>query len=230
MIDRITLSLQYAKGKGIEIGAYHSAFPVNLELCQMTYVDKHPYEKLVEMASLDPNLKNSHFTIAPVDIVDDGETLKKVDRNSYDFVVSSHQLEHCYNPIGALENQLKLLKPNGVGIFILPNHDNPIDKNREVTALHHLIGHVMWRTASLDRRDHFQEYLSVVDGLKGPELSQRIQECVDNNADIHFHVFDQDLVMQMLSWAQQRFEPNLIFKTELFSFNGSEMFFVLRRL
>lgn len=229
MITRSLLSYEYARGKGVEIGAYHNPFPVREDV-KMTYVDKRSYDELIAMRNADPNL-NSSLPLSRVDIVDDGETLTNVPRGAFDFVVSSHQLEHCFNPLMALENQLALLKPNGVGIFILPNRDNQIDKNRYVTTLEHLIGHYLGGGKTEEKlKEHFEEYFSVVDHLKGEPLKKRIEDSIKDNSDVHFHVFDSDLVIQMLAWCTDRCEVfSPLFKVELFYFIAAEIFFVLRK-
>lgn len=224
MIDRNQLSEKYARGSGLEIGAYHNPFPFSKSRASMTYVDKRSYDDLIKMRNEDPNLSN-FLNVAPVDIVDCGETLGLIADNTYDFVVSSHQLEHCFCPITALLNQMRVIKPGGVGIFILPNHNNPIDKNRQITTIGHLVDHYVKAPECPDRYDHFIEYLSIVDGLKDLELSKRAHECIDNHSDIHFHVFDQTLIVDMIQWSNDK-----DFKLELFSFEGHEIFFILRKL
>jgi len=57
----------------------------------------------------------------------------------YDFVISSHVLEHTANPILALSQWLRLLKDQGTLVLILPHKDNTFDHRRPVTTLEHLI-------------------------------------------------------------------------------------------
>jgi predicted SAM-dependent methyltransferase len=51
--------------------------------------------------------------LVPIDVIDNGETLSTVEDDSLDFIVANHFLEHCENPIGAIRNHLKKIKPGG---------------------------------------------------------------------------------------------------------------------
>src|ERR1022692_2414923 len=58
---------------------------------------------------------------------------------SYDFVCSSHTLEHCANPIRALRECSRVLKSDGYLFLVLPHKDETFDHKRPVTKLDHLI-------------------------------------------------------------------------------------------
>ena len=53
----------------------------------------------------------------------DAELMAGVADNTFDFVHSSHCLEHMRNPRTALANWLRILKPNGHLICIIPDED-----------------------------------------------------------------------------------------------------------
>jgi SAM-dependent methyltransferase len=46
---------------------------------------------------------------------------------SYDFLLSSHTLEHTANPILALREWLRVLKDNGVVVLVLPHKEGTFD-------------------------------------------------------------------------------------------------------
>jgi len=228
---RRKLSDRYAYGIGLEIGAYHNPFPLNPYIKNMIYVDKWPYEKLLEMRDNDPNL-GSHIPIAPVHIIDDGQTLEKIRDQSVDFVVSSHQIEHCFSPLTAIENQLRVLKPGGHLICIVPDHKNLIDQNRKITTLDHLIRDYQFVEEPLYQYEellsHYREYLEVVDGIKDPVHKDQIAiQRIKDNEDIHFHCWDLDTLNKMFMWAQARFIYKFSF--EIFVPTPSETFIVLKR-
>jgi predicted SAM-dependent methyltransferase len=54
------------------------------------------------------------YGLVEVDIVDDGENLSSVLDASVDFIIANHMIEHCQNPIFAIENWLRVLKLGGI--------------------------------------------------------------------------------------------------------------------
>lgn len=62
--------------------------------------------------------------VKPWDLPDgDAQYMKGVEDNYYDFVHSSHCLEHMRNPIEAFENWLRICKPNGHLVVTIPDED-----------------------------------------------------------------------------------------------------------
>lgn len=59
--------------------------------------------------------------------------------HSYDFILSCHSLEHIANPIRALKEWLRVLKPNGVLGLAVPNRDGFLGLVRPVTSLDHIV-------------------------------------------------------------------------------------------
>lgn len=103
---------EYLKGTGIEIGPGSNPFPIPRR-CEIKYVDR-----------------NSG------DITDDAETLSKFPDNSQDFVIMSHVLEHLPNPMRAIENIHRVLKPGGVTFIVVPNKNlNKEDINQGLTSI-----------------------------------------------------------------------------------------------
>ena len=65
--------------------------------------------------------------------------LTKARRHSYDFILSSHMLEHSANPLKILGTIGDLLVPHGTLILLLPDKVWTFDHRRPVTTLRHLI-------------------------------------------------------------------------------------------
>jgi ubiquinone/menaquinone biosynthesis C-methylase UbiE len=58
------------------------------------------------------------------DIADgDAELMGSIKDNTFDFVRSSHCLEHMRNPSIAFDNWLRILKPGGYMICLIPDED-----------------------------------------------------------------------------------------------------------
>jgi predicted SAM-dependent methyltransferase len=91
---------QYFIGKGIDIGAGE--------------------DSLVNYMNFFPGIIN----VKSWDLIDgDAEFMHKVQDNNYDFVHSSHCLEHMIDPYQALENWIRICKPNGHLIIVVPDED-----------------------------------------------------------------------------------------------------------
>lgn len=97
------------------------------------------------------------FTVAPIErtILTDGfrehassrsiaDFYCRADRipcmdEAFDFVLSEHVLEHLANPLRALREWRRILKPGGIVFLFLPHRDRTFDRNRERTPLAHLL-------------------------------------------------------------------------------------------
>jgi SAM-dependent methyltransferase len=127
---------------------------------------------------------------------------------SFDFVVSSHCLEHLANPLGALQEWHRVTRTGGCLVVILPDPTRTFDHRRSVTTLDHLRMDRARGTSEEDRT-HFAEVLALHDLALDPEAGDptafRIR--VNNNAVqrcVHHHVFDEALLIAALhetGWA-----------------------------
>ena len=57
---------------------------------------------------------------------------------SQDFIIANHLLEHVADPIGALEEWYRLLRPDGILFLALPDKRVTFDKDRPRTTLDHV--------------------------------------------------------------------------------------------
>jgi len=63
-------------------------------------------------------------SVRPWDLPDgDAQYMSTVEDNTYDFVHSSHCLEHLYDPKLALQNWIRICKPGGHLIITIPDED-----------------------------------------------------------------------------------------------------------
>jgi hypothetical protein len=115
LLTRETIARTYLRGEGIEIGALHRPLPVPKN-ARVKYVDRVSRRELAnQYPELDPR------QMVDVDIVSDGETLDSVADESQDFVIANHFLEHCQNPILAVENMLRVLRLEGIAYLAVPD-------------------------------------------------------------------------------------------------------------
>jgi SAM-dependent methyltransferase len=113
--------------------------------------------------------------------------------NSYDAVISSHVLEHLANPLGALAEWRRVVRPGGYVLLIVPHRDATFDHRRPVTTLDHLHADAAHRTGE-DDVTHLEEVLRLHDLERDPGapgravFEQRCREAVTTRA-LHHHVF-----------------------------------------
>jgi SAM-dependent methyltransferase len=110
----------YCRGKGIEIGS----------------CGKHTVK-----GSLLVDIVDNFSSAAPykVDYRADAHELPKIESSSLDYVCASHVLEHLTNPIKAIKEWMRVLKPGGVLWLKIPDKRKTFDRKRERTKLSHLI-------------------------------------------------------------------------------------------
>jgi len=134
----------------------------------------------------------------------DSIDLSKIKDETYDFILSSHSLEHIANPIKALKEWLRVLKANGALLLILPNKEFTFDNKRPITKFEHLIADYNLGTTEEDLT-HLEEILTLHD-LTRDELAGTKEEFKKrslqnfNNRCLHHHVFDLELLGRVLDY------------------------------
>ena len=131
--------------------------------------------------------------------VAEGADLKGVPTGGYDFVLSSHTLEHTADPLRALRAWKGLLRPGGTLILIVPHRDGTFDHRRPVTALAHLVQDFE-RQMGEDDMTHLPEILALHDVARDPGIADvaAFRERAARNAEVrsmHHHVFDTRLAV-----------------------------------
>lgn len=131
--------------------------------------------------------------------------LTGIPSSAYDFVLSSHALEHVANPLLALESWKRVLKPNGAFLIVLPHKDGAFDHRRPVTSLEHLVEDFERNTPESDLT-HLDEIVRLHDLSLDPgdctleEFKARSQKNVENRC-LHHHVFDTELAVRVVDQA-----------------------------
>jgi len=121
------LAHKYLDGlKGVEIGgAAHN--PFGLDTINVDILPESVYQQKQIEIGLEP---------MKIDVVASGDDLP-FDDKSYDFVISSHVIEHFYDPIKAL---LEWHRVASKYIFIIcPHKDRMFDRDKETTTLYELL-------------------------------------------------------------------------------------------
>jgi len=199
----------FRKGVGLEIGGPSSIF--GRKGIIPVYLD----------ASKIDNINFSHNTVWEGDISDnagfvfnkraaagcqyigEASNLDMIEDSSYDFILSSHCIEHIANPIKALTEWIRVLKSEGLLVLVLPHKEGTFDHQRPVTSLEHLIQDF---ENQIDESDmtHLEEILKLHDLTKDPgagdlltfkKRSKRNRE----NRCLHHHVFDTKQAVEMVN-------------------------------
>ena len=129
--------------------------------------------------------------------------LTAIEDSSYDFLLSSHSLEHVANPIKALKEWKRIIRPGGKLVLILPDKRYTFDNRREYTSLAHLVEDYNRGTDENDTT-HLEEILSTFDEEAAKVQLREYSTLVANNYSnrcAHHHVFSQEVIRQMLEFA-----------------------------
>jgi len=128
----------------------------------------------------------------------EASNLERIANNSYDFVLSSHSLEHSANPLQCLAEWVRVLKPGGALVLVLPDSRFTFDHRRPTTSFQHLLDDYCNSTGE-DDLTHLEEILSLHDRTLDPaagtpeQFRSRSLHNLQNRA-LHQHVFDSRLV------------------------------------
>lgn len=131
--------------------------------------------------------------------------LEGIENDKYDFLLSCHSLEHVANPLKALLRWHELLKPGAMLCLILPNKEYCFDRNRPFTTFEHILSDLENDTSEKDQT-HFSEIYEkhiIAEDPTIKTLEALKERTADNfnNRCVHHHVFDFDLIKQMLQYC-----------------------------
>jgi SAM-dependent methyltransferase len=218
---RAFAAYRYIRGNGIEIGALNNPLQV-YHGAKVRFVDRLPTEKLrlVFPEVADQNL-------AEVEIVEDAEKLTSVADQSCDFVIANHVIEHTRNPISAIENMFRVLKPNGILYLALPDKRFTFDAERAVTSYDHL-KRDYFESPEWSEADHYLDWIKCVGKVTDEfEANQRGKQIHATQGDIHFHVWTQRDFIKLLLHLRRDF--HLPIEIEAMMKNSQELVVVLRK-
>jgi SAM-dependent methyltransferase len=136
--------------------------------------------------------------------IGDATDLSFIADQKYDFVISSHVIEHVANPTKAINEWKRILKDQGILLLICPHKEGTFDHLRQTTNLAHLINDFKKNIAE-DDLSHLDEILSFHDLSMDPPAGTREQFCLrskDNfhNRGLHHHVFNTELAIQLFDF------------------------------
>jgi SAM-dependent methyltransferase len=207
----LDVALSLVEGKsGLEIGGPTEVFQ-GLHTPLRVYGWRTPLPLYDHMASLD----NCNFSLNTIwarhqetywfsprrapgkIIIADGTDLSSVVDKSYDFVLSSHNLEHFANPVKALKEWKRVTRPGGALILVIPDYRRTFDHRRSPTPVDHMLEDYM-RNVGEDDATHVAEVLQLhdldMDGTLSTHALEELRSRSINNLSnrcLHHHVFDE---------------------------------------
>jgi SAM-dependent methyltransferase len=194
--------------RGIEIGGPSLFFDVSLPIYRTVgSLDGLNFSRqTIWEGNIDESMDFSYRkTPLGSQVIREGSDLSKVEAHSYDFVLSCHSLEHVANPLKALREWKRILKPGGFLILAVPNKESIFDHKRPITTFSHLVTD---EQSGVDERDltHLKEILELHD-LGRDKAAGSFEEfrarSLENfsNRGLHHHVFDADVLSECLKYT-----------------------------
>jgi SAM-dependent methyltransferase len=123
----------------------------------------------------------------------EGSSLASIDNERYDFVMSSHVIEHIANPLKAIWEWKRVVRTGGILLIVSPQKEKTFDHKRPITTLTHLKDDY---DNNVDEQDlsHLPEILEFHDLSLDPEAGSFVefQARSEQNAEyrcLHHHVF-----------------------------------------
>ncbi len=142
-------------------------------------------------------------------IINDAVNISHVQNERYDFVFSSHSLEHIANPLKAINEWLRIIKNNGYVIIIVPEKSRCFDHKRNYSKFSTLLSQYE-KNVGEDDLSTLPEILSKHDlslDLAAGNLENFRKRSLDNfnNRCLHHYVYNDDLLMEICNYFKSKF-------------------------
>ncbi len=194
--------------KGLEIGGPSRVFKKKLPIYHFTKsLDGINFSSstLWEKNLCDEGRYKYFMQRVGVQYIREATELIGINDSSYDFVSSSHCLEHVANPLKALKEWARVIKENGHLILVLPKKSGNFDRNRPATNFNHILEDFIADTSE-DDLTHLKEIINLHDFSMDKE-SGSITNFIERGKKnfvvrgLHHHVFDKKLIKKSLDWS-----------------------------
>jgi len=135
--------------------------------------------------------------------ITDGSTLEGLPDQSYDFAIGSHYLEHLINPLRALATMLRVLRPGGHVVLILPRKEKCFDHHRGTTRIEDILARHIHKATENDYQYSSFEAFSLQNDLKMDPPAGNVEQLrarnvrFQTNRGIHTTVWDFKLIQQV---------------------------------
>ena len=142
-------------------------------------------------------------------IINDAVNITDVLTATYDFIFSSHSLEHIANPLKALHEWVRIVKHGGHLILVLPEKTMTFDHNRSISSFSTLLSQYE-KNVDEDCLDTVEEILENHDltmDLAAGNMGQFTKRSFDNfnNRCLHHYVYSPDLLKEICNYLKCEF-------------------------
>ena len=141
--------------------------------------------------------------------INDATDLNTIASASYDFLFASHSLEHIANPLKALKEWVRVVKPGGSIILILPEKTMTFDHRREHSRFSTLKSQYD-KNVGEDDLSTLDEILALHDLSKDPpagtpeQFKQRSLKNIENRC-LHHYVYSPALLQEICQFLDCTF-------------------------
>jgi SAM-dependent methyltransferase len=183
-------------GKGVEFGAGSRPLPLPV-VADVDYAEPfQSSEQYARMGYTDNTVVAKYKN--PI------ENQHEIKDGSLDFLVAAHVIEHTPNPIGAIVESYRKLKPGGNLVLVVPDKRRTFDKKRETTSLEHM----MLDFEKPDRARDFENYLDFYRNAKQlPDPEAAARKAHADGMDIHYHVWTPGTFLRMMTHIMEKLAP-----------------------
>jgi SAM-dependent methyltransferase len=199
--------------KGLEIGGPSPIFKSN------GFIPIYIYIKSIDGVNFKTKDNRFYKYINDKFIIDDNEVgkiyiadvtdLSILSNNSYDFILSSNNLEHIANPMKGIEQCLLKLRDRGILVIVVPRKESCFDHKRNVVKFEHILNDY-FQNIGEDDLSHAEEILSSHDlnrditmSIQNEEFSKIVYNNFENRS-LHHHVFDLDVLEKMCNYFNMK--------------------------
>ena len=219
---RRALAARFLRGAGLEIGALQRRFEAP-DRCSVTYVDRMAL--VADLLTHYPELDG--HPLQPPDLIDDGETLAKIESSTQDFVIANQFLEHCENPIQTRLRFMRVLKDDGILYMAVPDKRFTFDFDRPVTPS------PSWSTPSATAVAATVKACTSNGRRTWPRRHRRRRpllpkSCWAEQYSIHFNVWALPELLEFVARCKAKF--GLPFGLEWLVCSENEVILILRKL
>lgn len=142
-------------------------------------------------------------------IVNDAVNMSDVGNEFYDFVFSSHSLEHIANPLKAISEWLRIVKNDGYIIIVVPEKSQCFDHKRNYSKFSTLLSQYEKNVGEDDLSTLPEILLNHDLSLDPPagDLEQFTKRSLDNfnNRCLHHYVYNDELLMEICNYFKLKF-------------------------
>jgi predicted SAM-dependent methyltransferase len=136
-------------------------------------------------------------SVVETTVVDDGERLERFESGSLDFLIANHLLEHLEDPVGALTNWTRVLRPGGIIFITVPDARRTFDAARPRTTVEHVVRDHR-EGPGTSRAEHYREWAHIIECLPEERVAERMAEYARRNRREHFHVWELETFLDLL--------------------------------